>query len=259
MSPRESAYAALGLTPGASRAQVDQAYRRLMKAHHPDRTGGDGGRAAEINQAYAMLRQSGLAVSPRARPVPMAVKPRPRRRSRGGWVIACLLALGAIALVSMGSSQRSPVFVPRLEAGIPLSQPTPGEVLPSPVTSFDQPLHTAVIDSAIAEAVQLHSSADSSAAAEYSRDCHSSLRRQPDLAKFDACAAFDEAAATLAGADAAAASDSFSEFEVTSREVSAARVLSGDVLEAESRIHQIRSRVDMRLLPTLDSAARQTL
>jgi molecular chaperone DnaJ len=51
-------YAVLGLRPDAGRAEVDEAYRRLIKLYHPDRMGGDGSRAAEINRAYTMLRQT---------------------------------------------------------------------------------------------------------------------------------------------------------------------------------------------------------
>ena len=56
MAADASAYAALGLEPGADAAAIEQAYRRLIKQHHPDRAGGDARRAAEINRAYRELR-----------------------------------------------------------------------------------------------------------------------------------------------------------------------------------------------------------
>jgi DnaJ family protein A protein 1 len=49
-------YAVLGLKPGADRDAIEQAYRSLIKRYHPDREGGDGKRAAEINRAYFELR-----------------------------------------------------------------------------------------------------------------------------------------------------------------------------------------------------------
>ena len=58
MAGRPSAYAALGLEPGADNAAIDRAYRDLIKRHHPDRAGGDARRAAEIIQAYRELRGS---------------------------------------------------------------------------------------------------------------------------------------------------------------------------------------------------------
>jgi hypothetical protein len=39
--------------------------------------------------------------------------------------------------------------------------------------------------------------------------------------------------------------------------VAAARALTDDVLIADSRLHQIRSRVELQLLPIVDSAAGQ--
>ena len=56
MAEDASAYAALGLEPDADEAEIEQAYKRLIKEHHPDREGGDAARAAEINRAYRELR-----------------------------------------------------------------------------------------------------------------------------------------------------------------------------------------------------------
>ena len=41
MAGRVSAFAVLGLEPGADAAAIEQAYKRLIKQHHPDREGGD--------------------------------------------------------------------------------------------------------------------------------------------------------------------------------------------------------------------------
>ena len=56
MAGAASAYAVLGLEPGADAAAVDQAYKRLIKLYHPDRAGGDPVRAADIIRAYRELR-----------------------------------------------------------------------------------------------------------------------------------------------------------------------------------------------------------
>ena len=58
MGPDPSVYAVLGLRPDASAADVERAYKRLIKAHHPDREGGDAVRASEINRAYQQLRRA---------------------------------------------------------------------------------------------------------------------------------------------------------------------------------------------------------
>jgi hypothetical protein len=51
---RAAAFAELGLAEGASEAEIQAAWRALMKKHHPDH-GGSHARAARINQAKAAL------------------------------------------------------------------------------------------------------------------------------------------------------------------------------------------------------------
>ena len=49
-------WSVLGLAPGAPRAEVKRAYRRLSRAFHPDASpGDDGSRFRELQQAYAAL------------------------------------------------------------------------------------------------------------------------------------------------------------------------------------------------------------
>lgn len=49
-------YAVLGLSRGATEAEVKRAFRDLARKHHPDVNPGDGGEAfREINEAYAVL------------------------------------------------------------------------------------------------------------------------------------------------------------------------------------------------------------
>ncbi|MDX2272223.1 MAG: DnaJ domain-containing protein [Cyanobacteriota bacterium] len=49
-------YHTLGIPTSASPAEIKQAYRRLVKQHHPDATQNDGDRIRQINAAYAILR-----------------------------------------------------------------------------------------------------------------------------------------------------------------------------------------------------------
>ena len=51
-----SAYRTLGVTAQDSFDTIKTAYKRLVRAHHPDVTGGDCTRLAEINEAYDALR-----------------------------------------------------------------------------------------------------------------------------------------------------------------------------------------------------------
>ena len=48
-------YALLGVDPNASRDQIRQAYRREIKACHPDRPGGDPERARALDEARTLL------------------------------------------------------------------------------------------------------------------------------------------------------------------------------------------------------------
>ena len=245
----DSAYAALGLRPGAPRALVDEAYRRLIKLHHPDRNGGDGRRAAEINRAYTALRRD-LPAPPVYRAVPMHVRvpSRSRGSSRPFWLMVLVTGVGVGVLAAQDSSRAPAVLYPTDWQPAAASQPT------APIMGrFDEPLHASVVDASIRSALQFHSDGDSAGAAEYSRDCHQRLRDEPNLALFDACAAFDEATITL-GANPAEFGP-FNGSAVLGRQLAAARSISRDVLGADSRLHQIRSRVELTLLPKLDEAA----
>ena len=76
-----SAYAALGLEPGADSSAVEQAYKRLIKEHHPDRAGGDDRRAAELNRAYRELR----ATRELKDPLELIEEDLPVPKRGGGW------------------------------------------------------------------------------------------------------------------------------------------------------------------------------
>ena len=70
-------YKVLGVRPGASSEELHDAYRRLVKLHHPDRNGGSAEatrRFQEIQEAYETVR-----ASPRrhARPRPATPPPAP--------------------------------------------------------------------------------------------------------------------------------------------------------------------------------------
>jgi hypothetical protein len=247
-------YAMLGLRPGAGRAEVDEAYRRLIKRYHPDRMGGDGSRAAEINRAYTILRQNLPAQAHRTMPVPMPPPRRSAGRRRTGWLVVSLLLVAGIGAVA---TQGSRGISTRTAYERPLPWANSAESVPRAATQtdFDEPLHAAVIDQAIADAVKFHRAGDLDSTLAFSRACHNSLRAKPSLTWFDACAAFDEATLTLNSDNALADSGPFNGTAVIARQIAAARQLSGDPLSADSRLHAIRSRVDLALLPRIDEAA----
>jgi DnaJ like chaperone protein len=64
----ENAYAALGLTPAATDAEIKKTYRRLMSQHHPDKLASKGlpesmremaeQKTREISTAYAVIKEA---------------------------------------------------------------------------------------------------------------------------------------------------------------------------------------------------------
>ena len=102
--PNADPYAALGISPDATEAQVHEAYRRLAKRYHPDLhpEARAGQRMRTVNQAWATLS------SPAARARYDACRSAPRARSasesgrssdlRLGWA-SLLLALVVVWLV----------------------------------------------------------------------------------------------------------------------------------------------------------------
>jgi curved DNA-binding protein CbpA len=64
-------YAVLGVAPGASSEELHDAYRRLVKVHHPDRNGGSAEstrKFQQIQEAYEAVRSG--KVRPRPAPPP---------------------------------------------------------------------------------------------------------------------------------------------------------------------------------------------
>jgi hypothetical protein len=257
MTAERSAYAILGLRPGAGRAEVNDAYRKLMKRYHPDRPGGDANRAAEINRAYTLLRRR--LGEPVRVPVAVPVRRRagPPRFRKLGWLVTILIVGAAAALENLDANHaparaeflRSPQWTS------PARVDDKGGEYEAELASFDMPVQPRIVSRSIADAVKFHSTGDLAGASAYSRDCQISLRQERNLGWFDACAAFDEAMLALYGDSDQPDSSPFNESAVVTREISAARMLSDDTLGADSHLHQIRSQVDMEILPMLDSAA----
>jgi hypothetical protein len=101
------AYAALGLTPGATEQEIKRAYRKLALERHPDRNPADPEGSGEaikaLNEAYLRLTRPEQFVRPVivVPPVPHTGPPRPSRW-RGikleRW-LAGTLALAALAAI----------------------------------------------------------------------------------------------------------------------------------------------------------------
>jgi hypothetical protein len=220
-------------------AAIEQAYKRLIKQHHPDREGGDAIRAAEINRAYRELRAE------RNLKDPLELNddwPVARAGGRGWLALALLLAAGTVALL-LAQAPLVPVTdttasTPRRLANVQL-QPDP----------MDQPLHLAAIDGSARDALHLSRTRDEMALASASRDCHHALRSAPTVIQLDRCAAFDDAVVQLQDRDPLRDQGPFSELAVTGRLWSGATALSEDSVAIEGRLDRIRLRVELALAP----------
>ena len=247
MAGDASAYATLGLEPGADSADIEQAYKRLIKQHHPDREGGDARRAAEINQAYRELRATRNLKDPLELNDEWPAAPRER-----AWVAAALL----LAVVTLGLV---------LTQG-PLAPLTQGLAAPGGHKAqrdarrgvradvMDGPLHASAIDRAASDALRLSRTRDEMAVAGESRDCHHLLRSHPTLLQLDRCAAFDDAVVQLQDRDPLRDQGPFSELAVTGRLWSGATALSDDSVAIDGRFDRIRLRVELALAPVVEGA-----
>jgi hypothetical protein len=238
MAADASPYAVLELKPGADRAAVEAAYKRLIKLHHPDREGGDPAIAAEINRAYGELR---AIRSELQRFEPGG----PPRKSRWGWAAMLALVFAGCAIFLAG--ERGGQLLERLAA--------PGRQVRSvahsnPVAVADrmaESLSDAVIEASARKALRLARDSDEVALASASRDCHRRLRARPTLDQFDRCAAFDYAVVKLQDRDPLHDQGPFGELAVTSRQINAASTLSNDPIAVDARLDRISLRVELAL------------
>lgn len=239
MAGRASAFAVLGLQPGADEAAIEQAYKRLIKQHHPDREGGDSIRAAEINRAYRELRQGASEIDP----LEFNEHGAPRRRPR--WPVAALVAGAVIggAMLGMGPSVPRPNLWPN---NLRSTHHVSARASPDPIAGE---LHGDVIDDAVRDAMRMYRKGDESELAVQSRQCQQRFRDDPGTRMLDRCAAFDDAVVGLQDRDPLRDAGPFAPLAVTGRQWSAASLLSDDSLAIDGRLDQIRLRVDLALAP----------
>ena len=246
MAGRASAFAVLGLEPGADSAAIEHAYKRLIKLHHPDREGGDSRRAVEIIRAYRELKGGKALIDPLQFNEEIA-----RLRKRPRWPMAAIgagAALGAILLI-VGPSAAPTGNVTAAKADLPLPAAT---VAPDPITSQ---LHDDAVDEGVHQALYLFRNKDEFALADASRDCHRRLREHPGTQMLDRCAAFDDAVVGLQDRDPLRDAGPFAPLAVTGRQWSAASSMSDDFLAIDSRLDQIRLRVELALAPQVPPVA----
>ena len=239
MSSGASAYETLGLDPGADALAIEQAYKRLIKQYHPDREGGDARRAAEINRAYRELRLAGRVKA--ALDLQQWDEPDGSRVRTA--VVLLALAGGATVIAAPVLIGWSPASItPPLALARERPDPQAGDPMRLPIVA-------GAVDGGIEEAQRLSRTSDEVALADAARECQRKLRADPMVAQFDRCAAFNDAVVQLQDRDPLRNKGPFSELAVTGRKMSGATLLSDDYLAIDSRLDQIRLRVELALAP----------
>lgn len=247
MAGRVSALAVLGLEPGADAIAIEQAYKRLIKQHHPDREGGDSTRAAEINRAYRELRGGRAANDPLQFNDSFG-----GGRSRARWPIVLLAVVAAVGGFVLGTGPRTTLRLWDAGTGLPVHRSEGTPVAPDPIAGG---LHLQEIDAAVSDAVRLNQTKDEIALAGASRDCEHRFHADPGTRMLDRCAAFDDAVVGLEDRDPLRDGGPFAPLAVTGRQWSAASALSDDSLSIDTRLDQIRLRVELVLAPQVPPVA----
>lgn len=235
-----SPYSILGLDPGADAAEVERAYKRLIKLHHPDRDGGDPGRASEINRAYRELKgphpPHDITMSAYG----------PDGTNRQAWLRIALIVIVAAGGLALAAGPFKPYF-----EALQRADPPKGRLVVPAVRSdvMNHPIHRDSVVEGIREARRIAASHDDHALQNASAECHDRLRTEPSLALLDRCAAFDDAVVDLQDRDPMWDQGPFSQMSVTGRQWSAASALSKDSLAIDSRLDRIRLQVELALAP----------
>lgn len=240
-----SAFETLGLAPDADRAAIDQAYRRLIKQFHPDRPGGDRGRAEEIIRAYRQLRGSSAA------PDQLEFNERPADRGFSVvWQIAGLLVAIGLLLLALLAGPFDSGFQTRLRA-IEL----PGKAAESRRAARADPFAAPIDDEDLARTAEQvrrdFGRTDEATLADTSRDCHRRFRQSPDARHFDRCVAFDLAVILLQDRDPMRDQGPFREIAVVRRHWAEAALLSNDYYRIDTRLDRLKLKVELLLAPTV--------
>jgi hypothetical protein len=245
MPGNSSAYAALGLEPGARPAAIDEAYKRLIKQHHPDRAGGDAERAAEINRAYRELKRAALRPAGFEKgSLDLHEHPVEKADHANRWSVGAMVVIVGVSAVVLAFGPIRPPGTSGLAAPV-------AHRATSVTDPMDRALAAGAIDASVRNARELSHSGDEMALAQTSATCHHELRAHPSLWQLDRCVAFDDAVVLLQDRDPLRDRGPFSELAVTGRQWSAASALSNDYLAIDGRLDRVRLRVEMALAPEL--------
>jgi curved DNA-binding protein CbpA len=194
MPAARSHYDTLNVSPDAELVVIEAAYRALMKKYHPDQgSAAEGGAsAAEINQAYAVLRDSGRRADYdrteyiRQKDMRIAhyqaleVPRQSRMFGWGGWIVALLLTLmlAVVASKGIGVAPAASELAKAADAPLPDRRSQPAEPDPKVMRAADEATDAqlrmnALANRSAAPALSLHESAPPPA------DARGEIRSEP--------------------------------------------------------------------------------
>ncbi|MDP8913206.1 MAG: J domain-containing protein [Pseudomonadota bacterium] len=259
----KSLYAVLNVAPDADPAVIEAAYKALIKKYHPDMLagapGGDLRRAAEINEAFQVLRdperrarydnderarQDAFRRAAAAASGPALYHPPPpRRRRKSRWPALLLLVAAAAAFIIWRETEAGQRFFGGGESSFALQAARTGN--PAAVRVKD-------VDRAFDEFRRIRDRTGLLGLSSFSQDCFAGQSRSQSAIEFDFCVAFDHAAADY---DAKIAGDDLPQLprfrpdELNSRHEWAARLISSDEKWISARLVQLRALTSERLQP----------
>lgn len=264
MSATVPPYDILGLSPGAGQAEIESAYRRLIKQYHPDHAGGDGARAAEINRAYALLKDpvararldqdaGGAAAWANRRPAAWRAedhRPRSRQRRSSGLGSILISAIPIALLVWLAVDARAGWWLDeqwqRLKGDVAHAlaiSPEVGFTASPSDGAVPAPIDFEAIRAGRRQASGIISRSGPLAAAETSRSCYRAYRRLLRSALLDHCLAFDQAAAATLLVQDRESTPYFEPLAITGRQLAAAQLLSSDYRWIEDRLDRVRQHI----------------
>ncbi len=251
----KSLYAVLNVAPDADPAVIEAAYKALIKKYHPDMLagapGGDLRRAAEINEAFQVLRdpdrrarydhderarQDAFRRAAAAASSPLIYhSPPPKRRRKSRWQALLLLVAAAAAFIIWRETEAGQRFFGANGGSFALQDAPAGN--PAAVRVKD-------VDRAFDEFRRIRDRTGLLGLSAFSQDCFAGQSRSQSAIEFDFCVAFDHAAADY---DAKVAGDDLPQLprfrpdELNSRHEWAARLISSDENWISARLAQLRA------------------
>ncbi len=266
-------YTLLNVLPDADPVVIEAAYKALMKRYHPDIASGGAaaGRAAELNQAYRILRdpqrRAAYDAEERARqerhraelaqamsassrpPAPPPPRQPPLRvgQRAASWVALAgiLLLAGALTLLARGSEDPRPAQVPQPDAS---GARSPAALREAAAAFRDQPVDRSEVEEAVGEFRRI-TGAGSGGIAAYSEHCFDVHSRTLAADDFDHCVAFDHVASRVDLRPGAADEGSrpeprFQPQNLVPRHIRAAERVGADPGLIEARLFEVRRLAD---------------